>query len=189
MRALSAMVCCLESLLSRTSALHAGAVVLAALSVYLLISLFAVLHPRHKLSYFKKMKWRHDWITNAHNMIRTEYDKRYANRIPRVRQDSGLDKSSTEDAPVNEKVCRWHARIQFISNTGHHSQPDMNIFEALEHEDITDDEVSDELTRYLSTDPERVKDALEWWNDRCASFPNLSRMALDYLSIPGMSGV
>ncbi|EIW58934.1 HAT dimerization, partial [Trametes versicolor FP-101664 SS1] len=47
--------------------------------------------------------------------------------------------------------------------------------------------VSDELTRYLSTDPERVKDALEWWNDRRASFPNLSRMALDYLSIPATS--
>lgn len=66
-----------------------------------------------------------------------------------------------------------------------YKQHEMNIFEALENEDIGDDEVSDELTRYLSTDPERVKDALEWWNDRRASFPNLSRMALDYLSIPG----
>ncbi len=135
------------------------------------------------------MKWRHDWITNARNIIRTEYEKRYANRFSRARHNSGFDKSSTEDAPVNENVCHWHARIQLVSNTGPHSQPDMNIFEALEHENIVDDEVSDELTRYLSTDPERVKDALEWWNDRRASFPNLLRMALDYLSIPGMSGV
>ena len=48
-------------------------------------------------------------------------------------------------------------------------------------------ELRDELARYLSTDPEQVKDVLLWWNDRKASYPRLSRMALDYLSIPGKS--
>jgi hypothetical protein len=48
-------------------------------------------------------------------------------------------------------------------------------------------ELRDELAQYLSTDPEQVKDVLLWWNDRKASYPHLSRMALDYLSILGKS--
>jgi len=43
----------------------------------------------------------------------------------------------------------------------------------------------DELQRYLSVDPEDVKDGVMWWHERCAMFPQLSRMARDYLSIPG----
>jgi hypothetical protein len=47
-------------------------------------------------------------------------------------------------------------------------------------------DLHDELDRYLSTDPEQVTDVLMWWHERRASFPCLSRMALDYLTIPGM---
>jgi hypothetical protein len=47
-------------------------------------------------------------------------------------------------------------------------------------------ELRSELERYLSTDPEFVTDALIWWTERAAMYPRLSRMALDYLSIPGM---
>jgi len=46
-------------------------------------------------------------------------------------------------------------------------------------------EQQDELDRYLGTDPEMTDNVLAWWNDRKASFPCLSRMALDYLCIPG----
>ena len=48
-------------------------------------------------------------------------------------------------------------------------------------------ELRHELAQYLSTDPEQVKDVLLWWNDQKASYPHLSCMALDYLSIPGKS--
>lgn len=44
----------------------------------------------------------------------------------------------------------------------------------------------DELDRYLSTDPEHVSDALAWWYEHKHVYPRLHRMALDYLSIPGM---
>lgn len=46
----------------------------------------------------------------------------------------------------------------------------------------------DELTRYLSTPPERItrKEVLLWWHDHRSTYPILSRMALDYLTIPGM---
>ena len=43
----------------------------------------------------------------------------------------------------------------------------------------------DELEHYLSMDPEDVRDGILWWHDRCATFPHLSCMALNYLSIPG----
>lgn len=47
------------------------------------------------------------------------------------------------------------------------------------------DELQDELTRYLNTNPEKVDDVLLWWFEHRDSFPGLSRMALDYLTIPG----
>ena len=46
-------------------------------------------------------------------------------------------------------------------------------------------ELRDELDSYLSTDPEHVIDALAWWVGKHATYPHLSRMALNYLSIPG----
>ncbi len=43
----------------------------------------------------------------------------------------------------------------------------------------------DELTLYLSTGPENVTNALQWWHGKRKTYPHLSRMALDYLTIPG----
>jgi hypothetical protein len=46
------------------------------------------------------------------------------------------------------------------------------------------EDLRDELDKYLSTDPEHVKDAVKWWFDRRTIYPRLSRMAMDYLTIP-----
>jgi hypothetical protein len=46
-------------------------------------------------------------------------------------------------------------------------------------------ELRDELEKYLSIDTERVSDVLLWWFEHKNVYPRLSRMALDYLSIPG----
>jgi hypothetical protein len=45
----------------------------------------------------------------------------------------------------------------------------------------------DELSRYLAEDIISMKpqDTLAWWASKKAVYPRLSRMALDYLSIPG----
>ena len=42
-----------------------------------------------------------------------------------------------------------------------------------------------ELEKYLNMDPEAVEDPLLWWFEHKHVYPRLSRMALDYLSIPG----
>ncbi|KIK31665.1 hypothetical protein CY34DRAFT_102941, partial [Suillus luteus UH-Slu-Lm8-n1] len=46
-------------------------------------------------------------------------------------------------------------------------------------------DLCDEVDRYLSTDVECVDNAIAWWHEHCGSFPCLSHMALDYLTIPG----
>jgi hypothetical protein len=33
----------------------------------------------------------------------------------------------------------------------------------------------------------KTKDPLAWWQNNCRAYPMLHRMALDYLSVPGMS--
>lgn len=46
-------------------------------------------------------------------------------------------------------------------------------------------EEGDELKRYLASDPVPVMDPIQWWQDRRKAYPRLSRMAIDYLTIPG----
>jgi hypothetical protein len=41
------------------------------------------------------------------------------------------------------------------------------------------------IDEYLALPIEQVKDALMWWYEKEHVFPKLSRMARDYLSIPG----
>jgi len=39
--------------------------------------LLSVLHPRHKLEYFKAQKWEHGWIQTARDIVREEFDRSY----------------------------------------------------------------------------------------------------------------
>ena len=43
-----------------------------------------------------------------------------------------------------------------------------------------------ELDEYLSLSVEKVKDPLKWWYANRKAYPQLSCMALNYLSVPGM---
>ena len=45
--------------------------------------------------------------------------------------------------------------------------------------------VLSEIDDYLRHPVQNVKDPLKWWFANRALYPNLSRMGLDYLSIPG----
>jgi hypothetical protein len=38
----------------------------------------AVLHPRHKLQYFKTAGWEDEWVETARNIVRDEFDRTYA---------------------------------------------------------------------------------------------------------------
>ena len=41
-------------------------------------SYFSVLHPRHKLNYFKKAGWDDTWVKTAQEIVRAEFDQTYA---------------------------------------------------------------------------------------------------------------
>lgn len=43
----------------------------------------------------------------------------------------------------------------------------------------------DELTLYFTTNRENVVDPIQWWYEKQKTYPRLSRMALDYLTVPG----
>jgi hypothetical protein len=45
--------------------------------------------------------------------------------------------------------------------------------------------LKDEIKAYLNADLETHDNVLEWWRGRRKTYPRLSRMALDYLTIPG----
>ena len=46
--------------------------------------------------------------------------------------------------------------------------------------------IEDEIDVFLALPLELVSDPIAWWWERRDRFPNLSRMAIDYLSIPRM---
>lgn len=47
--------------------------------------------------------------------------------------------------------------------------------------------LSSEFDRYIRADCVRVPDVLQWWHEQRNVYPRLSRMAIDYLSIPATS--
>ena len=68
-----------------------------------------------------------------------------------------------------------------------------NVFDDLRvglANDDNDSSTDEELSQYLDASRYAVKAGetfcpLQWWQQRVDTYPRLSRMALDYLSIPG----
>ena len=58
------------------------------------IDLFSVLHPRHKLQYFKNAGWEDNWIKTACIIDHDEFDQTYA----------FMDVDSEADADLMNKV-------------------------------------------------------------------------------------
>ena len=48
-------------------------------------------------------------------------------------------------------------------------------------------DTANELDRFLQEPVENVKEPLKWWFLNCSAYPKLSRMALDFLSVPPTS--
>ncbi|EJD32395.1 hATC-domain-containing protein [Auricularia subglabra TFB-10046 SS5] len=64
-----------------------------------------------------------------------------------------------------------------------------NVFDNLRFVAASARSPLDELSAYLAaaTEVPEGGDALKWWKRNTSTFPHLSRMALDYLSIPATS--
>ena len=116
-----------------------------------------VLHPGMKLEYFRQHDWENDWIKEAENLMRRAYTASYDNATNKPAASEVATTTPTED---------------FI-DFGNLSVPTA----ARTHE----------IDDYLRLLVESVTNPLLWWFNNRFVYPNLSRMALDYLSIPGMS--
>jgi len=57
-------------------------------SQYSLTVILLVLHPRHKLEYFKAQNWEHEWIQAARNIVRDEFDRSYKGSAIRDDKDA-----------------------------------------------------------------------------------------------------
>ena len=60
------------------------------LSFDMLMYFFVVLHPHHKLQYFKNAGWTQEWIDTAQGIVETQFKHAYASRD--VEEDDTPDK-------------------------------------------------------------------------------------------------
>lgn len=121
----------------------------------------SVLHPHHKLNYFRNAGWPTDWITTAKKLVRDEFDRNY-----RFRDDIAVIIRGPE-GPKEYRSAK-------------------NVFDNLPAFQPIEFGTFDELTRYLAASPEDVKNEnlLQWWVEHKHVYPHLSRMALDYHTVP-----
>jgi hypothetical protein len=117
-----------------------------------------------------------EWIDTAEEIVRNEFELSYATS-PIIHEES-------EPSQVLRKPQKVWVQFYLIINTWINEI--QNMFDNLPTLAAPRAaNLRDELARYLSTDPEQVKDVLHWWTERKVTYPRLSQMALDYLSIPG----
>ena len=64
------------------------------------INYYIVLHPRHKLQYFKAAGWEQDWINTAEEIVRNDFELRYATS-PVICEESEASQPSRKP----QKVC------------------------------------------------------------------------------------
>jgi hypothetical protein len=123
-----------------------------------------------------------EWIIAAVEITRDRFNEKYANVAPKtpVKQGDKYNKvtvhtyflCSTDTSPLQVTVNK-----------------SANIFDNLPSlSQFTSAPVDNELDVYLKTPIENVAigDGIQWWFRNRHTFPCLSRMALDYLSIPGV---
>ncbi|KAJ3499225.1 hypothetical protein NLJ89_g10123 [Agrocybe chaxingu] len=139
-----------------------------------------ILHPQHKLSYFKKVGWPQDWIDTAEQLLTDEYERSY--RVEEVSDNSDDDggpraetsAESLKTGPSGGSKSKKPKKENIFDNIPALAAP-------------TRTELRDELRRYLDSDPEKVENVLLWWYEHHSIYPCLSCMALDYLCIPATS--
>ena len=127
-----------------------------------------ILNPNFKWQYIQS-NWKLDWLPRARTMME-EFWQSYKLQtssistptlIPEPTQGLGQALASSS----NNEFNIWMRRHQSVPN------------------------LDDEYARYCASDCTYDVDPRSWWLEKTqqASFPNLSKMALDILSIPAMS--
>ncbi|OJT11999.1 hypothetical protein TRAPUB_11453 [Trametes pubescens] len=144
-----------------------------------------IMHPGHKMRYFENAHWPAGWLKTACKLVREEYDSFYLNQdAADDSDDGGMDNNNDEEAAMEAQPSRKHKRAE-PSTVDIKLPLGANIFDHLPSmAGLGNSDDLDELDCYLSAPTEKINDALTWWVERRRTYPKLSCMALDYLSIP-----
>ncbi|THH13347.1 hypothetical protein EUX98_g9738, partial [Antrodiella citrinella] len=128
-----------------------------------------ILHPRHKLGYFKDLNWELEWIENAKLAVYNEFATHYQEYGTGIGAIAGGGASRNDNTSTTGTGKNMFANMPALAK-------------------INDTAVTNELDHYLKQPREDAGDnALKWWYDHHTVYPCLSRMARDYLSIPATS--
>ena len=65
------------------------------------IHTYIVLHPRHKLAYFKNARWEDDWVTTAEKLVRDQFALYSDSDATNVSQDNH-SAMETSESPSEE---------------------------------------------------------------------------------------
>lgn len=79
-----------------------------------LIIIIIVLHPRHKLSYFKNAGWEDEWVDTAETLVRDEFKRSYEHTIVNDDLTDDEDKGVGVSADETSMVCFF---INFFAST------------------------------------------------------------------------
>ncbi|TBU22599.1 hypothetical protein BD311DRAFT_675772 [Dichomitus squalens] len=128
------------------------------------MNLITVLHPRYKLAYFMRQEWSPEWIEEARELVRAEWRANYKPAAPSGPPSNDAPTAATQGASRHPGPGRLSA--QASANAVRTRKP-----------------------AYLEAPPlTTVLNPLEYWSPLLSSVTDadLARMALDFLSVPGM---
>lgn len=116
-----------------------------------------ILHPRYKWQYLDR-NWKKAWTQSARRNVITLWETYKPRPIP--------DVSTPSTTTTTNRFLQY-----------------------LEEQDEDIQTIDDEYEHYCKQPQIKVQDARKWWMEASQQqlYPNLSQMALDILSIPGMS--
>ncbi|OJT01847.1 hypothetical protein TRAPUB_10054, partial [Trametes pubescens] len=144
-----------------------------------------ILHPGHKLQYFRDENWPEEWITEAVELLRAEW-REYYKPAPEEPEEAPAD------APAPSSKGKGKAAASGGRGTGRKSAQASTknattaLFASISN---AGKGTRDALEVYLE-EPKllTIKDPLEHWHMMSQSGdPSLARMALDFLSVPATS--
>ncbi len=152
----------------------------------------SVLHSLYKDMYFKEASWLSHLIDNACKVLRKEFHRAYKGcdnaPAPKTTDDGaagGEARLSTRKGKKSQKVC--HISNCHVPRIPQPMQA-ANIFDSLHAPFLMHAcPGMDELACYFALSTEDTDNPLQWWREHQDIFSRLSQMALDYLSISGMS--
>ncbi|PPQ84663.1 hypothetical protein CVT26_004180 [Gymnopilus dilepis] len=141
-----------------------------------------VLHPRFKLRYFKKAGWDEEWIKMSRQFVEDKLDRHYSVLVSTEWDNEEAGPGEADEMEGSETSKRTKSKKRYIFD-----ETDDSDSNASDGSSIT---ANEELELYLSTKPEKnVTDPIRWWKEKQRTYPRLSQMAIDYLTIPGESSI